>query len=125
VAIVRRKAAPGVSAALLHLADACCAAGVAVPPVWPAGKGTRDFGLDRDKQLAVVRRRAEIIQLPPATPALADRTLDAADGRPGADGVWAAYDTNAGLVSAARAQIEELGKKSPGTPPSSRLPGPA
>ena len=34
-------------------------------------------------------------------------------------------NTNAGLVSAARAQIEELGKKSPGTPPSSRLPGPA
>jgi hypothetical protein len=46
-------------------------------------------------------------------------------GRPRADGVWAACDTNAGLVSAARAQIEELGKKSPGTPPSSRLPGPA
>jgi len=41
MAIVRRKAAPGVSAALLHLADACCAAGVAVPPVWPAGKGPR------------------------------------------------------------------------------------
>ena len=126
MAIVRRKAAPGVSAALLHLADACCAAGVAVPPVWPAGKGPRDFGLDRDKQLAVVRRRAEIIQLPPATPALADRTLGAADrGARGRTGVWAAYDTNAGLVSAAHAQIEELGKKSPGTPPSSRLPGPA
>src|SRR5690242_19253333 len=97
MAIVRREAAPGVSAALLHLADACCAAGVAVPPVWPAGKGPRDFGLDRDKQLAVVRRRAEIIQLPPATPALADRTLDAADGAPEGGRVWAACDTNAGL----------------------------
>ena len=43
-----------------------------VPPVWPAGKGPRDFGLDRDKQLAGVRQRAEIIQLPPTTPALAD-----------------------------------------------------
>jgi len=28
----------------------------------------RNFGLHRDKQLAVVRQRAEIIQLPPATP---------------------------------------------------------
>jgi hypothetical protein len=43
------------------------------------GKGPRDFGLDRDQQLAGVRQRAEIIQLPPATPALADRTLGAAD----------------------------------------------
>src|SRR6476646_5654450 len=78
-AILRRKAAAGVSAALLHFADACCAAGVAVPPAWPGGKGPRDFGLDRDKQLAGVRQRAEIIQLPPTTPALADRTLGAAD----------------------------------------------
>jgi len=46
MAIVRRKAAPGVSAALLHLADASCAARVAVPPVSPAGKEPRDFGLD-------------------------------------------------------------------------------
>jgi len=52
---------------------------VAVPPVWPAGKGPRDFGLDRDKQLAGVCQRAEIIQLPSTTPALADRTLGAAD----------------------------------------------
>src|SRR6266851_1454483 len=79
MATLRSKAAAGVSAALLHFADASCAAGVAVPPVWPAGKGPRDFGLDRDKQLAGVRQRAELIQLPPATPALADRTLGAAD----------------------------------------------
>jgi len=46
MAIVRRETEAGVSAALLHFADACCAAGVAVPPVWPAGKGPRDFGLD-------------------------------------------------------------------------------
>jgi len=37
MAILRRAAAAGVSAALLHFADACCAAGVAIPPVWPAG----------------------------------------------------------------------------------------
>ena len=49
---------------LLHFADACCAAGVAIPP---AGKEPRNFGLDRDKQLAVVCQRAEIIQLPPTT----------------------------------------------------------
>jgi hypothetical protein len=30
----------------------------AVPPVWPAGKEPRSFGLDRGKQLAVVRQRA-------------------------------------------------------------------
>jgi hypothetical protein len=34
-------------------------------------------------------------------------------------------DTNAELVSAARAQIAELGKNSPGRSPSSRPPGPA
>src|SRR5271156_3557379 len=68
MAILRRKAAAGVSAALLHFADACCAARVAVPPMVPAGKEPRNFGLDRDKQLAVVRQLTEIIQLPPTTP---------------------------------------------------------
>ena len=34
-------------------------------------------------------------------------------------------NTNAELVSAARAQIAELGQNSPGTSPSSRTPGPA
>src|SRR5216684_3179592 len=42
VTILRREAAAGVSAALLHCADACCAAGVAIPP---AGKEPRNFGL--------------------------------------------------------------------------------
>src|SRR2546429_9602334 len=49
VAILRREAAAGVSAALLHFADACCAAGVAVPRYQvpgsrtcaPAGPGER------------------------------------------------------------------------------------
>ena len=36
VAILRREAAAGVSAALLHFADACCAADVAIPPVLQA-----------------------------------------------------------------------------------------
>jgi hypothetical protein len=66
--MLRREPAAGVSAALLHFADACCAANVAIPPVSPAGKEPRNFGSDRDKQLAVVRQRAEIIQLPPTTP---------------------------------------------------------
>jgi len=74
VATLRPEAAAGVSAALLHFADACCAAGVAIPPVLPAGKEPRNFGLDRNKQLARVRQRAETIQLPPATPPLTDRT---------------------------------------------------
>jgi hypothetical protein len=49
VTILRREAAAGVSAALLHIADACCAAGVAIPS---AGKEPRNFGLHRVKQLA-------------------------------------------------------------------------
>jgi hypothetical protein len=65
VTILRREAAAGVSAALLHFADACCAAGVAIPPVLPAGKEPRNFGLHRVKQLAVVRQLTDIIQRPP------------------------------------------------------------
>jgi len=38
VTILRREAAAGVSAALLHLADACCPAGVAIPPSCRPGK---------------------------------------------------------------------------------------
>jgi hypothetical protein len=49
VTILRREAAAGVSAALLHLGDACCPADVAVPPVLPAGKEPRNFGLHRVK----------------------------------------------------------------------------
>ena len=44
VTILRREAAAGVSAALLHFADACRAAGVAIPPVSPAGKEPRISG---------------------------------------------------------------------------------
>jgi len=46
-------------------------------------------------------------------------------GPPEGDGAWRAGNTNAELVSAARAQIAELGKNSPGTSPSSHPPGPA
>jgi hypothetical protein len=123
VAIVRREAAAGVSAALLHFADAWCAAGVAIPPVLPAGKEPRDFGLDRDTQLAVVRQRAEISQLPPTTLPLADRTWVLLTGAPeGGWGLGGHGNTNGELVSAARAQIAELGKNSPGRSPSSRPP---
>jgi hypothetical protein len=72
--ILRSKTAAWVSAALLHFADACCAAGMAIPPVLPAGKAPPNFGLDRDKQFAGVRQRAEIIQLPPTTLPLAGWT---------------------------------------------------
>jgi len=53
------------------------------------------------------------------------RDLGAADRA--ARGRWglAGRNTNAELVSAARAQIAELGKNSPGTSPSSHPPGPA
>jgi hypothetical protein len=93
VAILRREATAGVSTALLHFADARCAAGVAVPPVWPAGKEPRNFGLDRDKQLAGVRQRAEIIQLPATTPPLADRTLVLLTGAPEGRWAWAGMRT--------------------------------
>ena len=99
---------------------------MAIPPVLPAGKEPRNFGLDRDEQLAGVRQRAEIIQLPPATLPLADRTWVLLTGAPeGGWGLGGHANTNAGLVSAARAQIADLGKNSPGTSPSSRPPGPA
>src|SRR5258707_9890709 len=68
MAILRREAAAGVSAVLLHFADACCAAGVAEPPVLPAGKKPPNFGLDPDKQIAVLRQLTQIIPLPPTTP---------------------------------------------------------
>jgi len=61
VTILRREAAVGVSAALLHFAEACCAVGVALPPVSPAGKERRNFGLHRVRQLAGVRQLTGII----------------------------------------------------------------
>ena len=74
VTSLRREAAAGVSAALLHIADACCAANEAIPPVLPAGKEPRNFGLHRVKQLAVARQLTDIIQLAPTTPPPANRT---------------------------------------------------
>src|SRR4029077_10231190 len=74
VAILRGKAAAGVSAALLHFADACCAAGVAIPPVSPAGKEPRNFGLDPRR---AARGRPPARRYHPAAandPALTDRT---------------------------------------------------
>jgi len=64
VTILRREAAAGVSAALLHLADACCPADVAVPPVLPAGKSRVTSGYTASS-LAVVRQLTDIIQQPP------------------------------------------------------------
>jgi phenylpyruvate tautomerase PptA (4-oxalocrotonate tautomerase family) len=47
---------------------------VAIPPVLPAGKEPRNFGLHRVKQLAGIPEVTDIIQLAPATPPPADRT---------------------------------------------------
>jgi hypothetical protein len=93
------------------------------PPNHPLFSGL----LDRDQQLAGVRQRAEIIPLPPATPLhWPTGPWVLLTGAPeGGRGLGGTRTPTAGLVSAARAQIEELGKKSPGTPPSSRPPGPA
>jgi len=70
---------------------------------------TNSGALDRDKQLAVVRRLTEIIAAAAGDPALADRTWVLLTEAP--DGGWGLSGhahTNAELVSAARAQIAEL-----------------
>jgi hypothetical protein len=41
---------------------------VAIPPVLPAGKEPRNFGLHRVKELAGVRQVTDVIQLPPTPP---------------------------------------------------------
>jgi phenylpyruvate tautomerase PptA (4-oxalocrotonate tautomerase family) len=86
----------------------------------PAGKEPRNFGLHRVKQLAGVRQLTDIIQRPPTTPLPADRTWVLLTETPeGGWGLGGHASANAELVSAARAQIAELSKSSPGRSPSS------
>jgi phenylpyruvate tautomerase PptA (4-oxalocrotonate tautomerase family) len=72
--------------------------------------------LDRDKQLAVVRQLTDIVAAAAGDPAAAGRTwvllTEAPDGGWGLNGH---ANTNAELVTAARAQIADLNKNAPGT----------
>ncbi len=76
---------------------------------------TNSGALDRDKQLAVVRQLTDIVAAAAGDPALASRTwvllTEAPDGGWGLNGH---ANTNAELVTAARAQIAELNKNASG-----------
>jgi phenylpyruvate tautomerase PptA (4-oxalocrotonate tautomerase family) len=77
---------------------------------------TNAGALDRAKQLAVVRQLTDIIAAAAGDPTLADRTWVLLTEAPeGGWGLSGHANTNAELVSAARAQIAELSKNSPGT----------
>ena len=75
---------------------------------------TNAGALDRDKQLAVVRRLTDIVAAAAGDPGLADRTwvllTEAPEGGWGLNGH---ANTNAELVSLARAQIAELKASQP------------
>ena len=76
---------------------------------------TNSGALDRDKQLAVVSKLTEIIAAAAGDPTLADRTWVLLTEAP--DGGWGLAghaNTNAELVTAARAQLAELAKNSSG-----------
>ena len=77
---------------------------------------TNAGALDRDKQLAVVRRLTDIIAAAAGDPTLADRTWVLLTEAPeGGWGLRGHANSNEELVSAARAQIAELSKNSPRT----------
>jgi phenylpyruvate tautomerase PptA (4-oxalocrotonate tautomerase family) len=77
---------------------------------------TNSGALDRDKQLAVVRQLTDIIAAAADDLTLADRTWVLLTEAPeGGWGISGHANTNAELVSAARAQIAELANNSPGT----------
>lgn len=72
---------------------------------------TNAGALDRDKQLAVVRRLTDIIASAAGDSTIADRTWVLLTEAPeGGWGIGGHAHTNAELVSAARAQIAELAK---------------
>jgi phenylpyruvate tautomerase PptA (4-oxalocrotonate tautomerase family) len=70
---------------------------------------TNAGALDRDKQLAVVRRLTEIVAAAAGDPGIGERTWVMLTEAPdGGWGIGGHANTNAELVSAARAQIAEL-----------------
>jgi len=75
---------------------------------------TNAGALDRDKQLAVVRRLTEIVVDAAGDPTLAERTWVLLTEAPeGGWGLWGRANTNAELVAAARDQIAQLSGKAP------------
>src|SRR5271154_690783 len=76
---------------------------------------TNSGALDRDKQLALVSKLTEIIAAAAGDPTLADRTWVLLTEAPeGGWGLAGHANTNAELVTAARAQLAELAKNSSG-----------
>jgi phenylpyruvate tautomerase PptA (4-oxalocrotonate tautomerase family) len=71
--------------------------------------------LDRDKQLAVVRQLTDIVAAAAGDATLTDRTWVLLTEAPeGGWGIAGHANTNAELVTAARAQLAELAKNAPG-----------
>jgi phenylpyruvate tautomerase PptA (4-oxalocrotonate tautomerase family) len=76
---------------------------------------TNSGALDRAKQLAVVRELTDIVAAAAGDPTLADRTWVLLSEAPeGGWGIAGHANTNAELVTAARAQIAELANNPPG-----------
>ena len=72
---------------------------------------TNSGALDREKQLAVVRKLTDIVATAAGDPGLADRTWVLLTEAPeGGWGLSGHANTNAELVAAARAQIAELSR---------------
>ena len=70
---------------------------------------TNSGALDRDKQLAVVRRLTDLVAAAAGDPSLADRTWVLLTEAPeGGWGLAGHANTNAELVAAARAQLAEI-----------------
>ena len=75
---------------------------------------TNSGALDRDKQLTIVRQLTDIVATAAGDPTLADRTWVLLTEAPeGGWGISGHANTNAELVTAARAQIAELAKNAP------------
>ncbi len=75
---------------------------------------TNSGALDRDKQLAVVRQLTDIVAAAAGDPALADRTWVLLTEAPeGGWGISGHANTNAELITAARAQLAELATNAP------------
>jgi phenylpyruvate tautomerase PptA (4-oxalocrotonate tautomerase family) len=76
---------------------------------------TNAGALDRDKQLAVVRQLTDIVAAAAGDATLTDRTWVLLTEAPeGGWGIAGHANTNAELVTAARAQLAELAKNAPG-----------
>ena len=77
---------------------------------------TNSGALDRDKQLAVVRQLTDIVAAAAGDPTLADRTWVLLTEAPeGGWGIGGHANTNAELITAARAQLADLANNAPAT----------